>query len=113
MSGIWAGQEVILIDQWALADPLLARLPTVAVNLNKVGHFMRRVPDGYLHLRKTGSLEKMDPQLREYYRPLRSIISDPLFSWDRLRTIMAFNLGHYDHFRRDYLRARTHKRASL
>lgn len=96
LTAIAAGRDVIIIDRYALADPLLARLPPKTFMM--AGHFKRRVPRGYKHARLTGSLERMDPELAAYYRPLRSIVQDPLFSWDRIREIVAFNLGRYDHY---------------
>jgi hypothetical protein len=110
MSGFTAGREVILVDRIGLADALLARLPPKPPpqpwdSSHLMGHFRREVPEGYVHARETGSLEEMDPEIREYYRPLRSIISDPLFSWKRLRTVVAFNLGRYDRHRDAFLEA--------
>ena len=98
---------MILIDKYALADPLLARLPPKTFMM--AGHFKRRVPKGYKHARLTDSLERMDPELAQYYRPLRSIIRDPLFSWDRIQEIFAFNLGRYDHHLDDYVARRNEK----
>ena len=43
--GYFAGPRVFIIDYYALADPLLAHLPAVA--RWRVGHFVRRVPEGY------------------------------------------------------------------
>jgi hypothetical protein len=45
----------------------------------------------------------MDPALAEYYRPLKSIVGDPLFSWERIANFFAFNMGKYDHFLREYV----------
>jgi arabinofuranosyltransferase len=110
MSGFTAGREVILVDRIGLADALLARLPPKPPpqpwdSSHLMGHFRREVPEGYVHARETGSLEEMDPEIREYYRPLRSIISDPLLSWKRLRTIVTFNFGRYDRHRDAFLEA--------
>jgi arabinofuranosyltransferase len=109
ISGFAAGRDVVVVDRIGLADPLLARLPARPLrerDRQKMGHFSREVPDGYVHARETGSLEEMDPNLREYYRPLRSIVSDPLFDPGRLRNLVAFNLGRYDHWRAAYLEAK-------
>ena len=46
----------------------------------------------------------MDEALREYYRPLRLIVSGPLLSLERLATIVRFNLGFYNHLREDFER---------
>ena len=71
-----------------------------------MGHFRREIPSGYLHFRETGSYAQMDPDLTEYYRPLRRIIADPLWSWARLRTIVEFNLGYHDQRLERYLEDR-------
>jgi arabinofuranosyltransferase len=44
--GFYAGPGVHIIDPMALTDPLLARLP--AEPGWRIGHFKRRVPDGYV-----------------------------------------------------------------
>jgi hypothetical protein len=45
----------------------------------------------------------VDPDLAQYYDKLAIITrSEQLFSWERLRTIAAFNLGHYDHWLANY-----------
>ena len=64
---------MIIIDTYALADPLLARLPPRTFMM--IRHFKREVPPGYPYFRRTGSYYAMDPALAAYYRPLRTIIS--------------------------------------
>ena len=103
-AAIYAGRETIIIDQYALSDPLLARLPPESFRM--AGHFRRAVPEGYETYRTTGSLEGMDPDLRQYYEPLRLIITGPLFNWQRIQTIWRFNLGAYDHHRDAYVATR-------
>jgi hypothetical protein len=49
----------------------------------------------------------MDPALAAYYRPLRTIISGPLFSLERLREVVAFNLGRYDGHLEEYIAHRS------
>lgn len=94
LTAIAAGREMIIIDRLALSDPLLARLPPRQVHM--VGHFEREVPAGYREARRSGDLGEMDPALAAYYRPLREIVSGPLFSARRLAEIVRFNLGGYD-----------------
>lgn len=103
LTAIGAGPDVTLVDSRALGDPLLARLPPRRARFRLIGHFPREIPDGYLHARRTGSLEQMPEPLREYYRALRSVIQDPLLSGERLRHIVAFQLGRYDPLLRAYL----------
>jgi len=94
LTAIAAGRDRIVIDRYALADPLLARLPPRGFLM--AGHFARIVPAGYRHARRTGDLGLLDPMLAAYYRPLREIISGPLLSGHRLAEIVKFNLGFYD-----------------
>ena len=101
MTAMTAGRETIVIDEYALSDPLLARLPPKGFRM--AGHFRRIVPDGYTQYRVTGSLERMDPDLRAYYEPLRLMITGPLFNWKRIRAIWDFNLGRYDAHRDAYV----------
>jgi hypothetical protein len=95
-AGFAAGSKVILIDRYGLADPLLARLPLDPHTHWRIGHLPRKLPPGYLFARRTGSLEQMEPPLREYYAKLALLVSGPLLSWERLRAIVGFNLGCYD-----------------
>ncbi|HEX5660139.1 MAG TPA: hypothetical protein VFX59_23250 [Polyangiales bacterium] len=95
--GFAAGPGVHIFDQLALADPLLARLPMRYSPHWRVGHYHRVVPDGYRETVQAGGQCKMvDLKLCEYYAHLREVISGPLFSWSRFKTIAAFNLGLYE-----------------
>lgn len=92
-AGIAAGPDALLIDRFALADPLLARLPPRAGISFRAGHARRDLPVGYLHARETGSLDRMEPGMARYYQRLRLVISGPLLSRERLSTIVDFQLG--------------------
>lgn len=101
--GYWAGTEKIVIDPLALSDPLLARLPADGQGPWRIGHFVRRIPNGYATTVALGDERIEDPSLREFHRKLRIVTQDePLFSIERIRTIVALNLGAYDHLVRDY-----------
>lgn len=103
MVGYFAGPGNVLIDEVALADPLLARLPVSPLRPFYIGHFYRTIPAGYIEAVRTGDLGKMDPSLAKYYEKLSIITSGPVFSLERLKTIARFNLGAYDHWKYDYL----------
>jgi arabinofuranosyltransferase len=95
--GIEWGPYVYLLDECALADPLLARLPAIFNPAWRPGHYTRMIPVGYKESleRSVNAIE--DPGLREYYDRLRLITrSESLFSRERLRTIVAMNVGAYD-----------------
>jgi arabinofuranosyltransferase len=84
-----------IIDVLGLADPLLARLP--CERPWRIGHYYRAVPDGYLDTIETGSNRLRDPQLAAYYDKLQLVVRGPLWSLDRLATVIEFNIGRYDH----------------
>jgi arabinofuranosyltransferase len=97
--GYWAGTDKIIIDTFGLADPLLARLPADPSRTYRVGHFARALPAGYREVVMTGNGRLIDPQLNAFYERLVLITqSDHLFAGERLRAIIALNLGRYDHY---------------
>lgn len=102
--GYFVGPGARIIDQYALTDPLLARLPIEDRNGWRIGHFERNIPAGYIEAIQTGKAHKMHPSLAAYYQPLRFIVSGELWSMERLKTMVRFNMGYYDHYKEDYLR---------
>ena len=96
-SGLEFGPFTYLLDECALADPLLARLPAVFNPEWRPGHYTRMVPAGYRESLEAAGNSIADPGLREYYDRLRLITRSPnLFSWERLKTIVGMNTGAYD-----------------
>ncbi len=93
--GYHAGPEVFIMDYLALCDPLLARLPVVDPLRWRIGHFDRRVPNGYLESLETGENRIDDPDIAAYYDKLRLITRGPLFSAERFLAIIKMNLGMY------------------
>jgi arabinofuranosyltransferase len=93
--GYHAGIDTIIVDPLALSDPLLARMP-VRGNW-RIGHFPREIPAGYLETLRSGKNAIADPGTREFYEKLRIVTeSRPLFTFERLKTILLFNIGAYD-----------------
>jgi arabinofuranosyltransferase len=103
MLGYYAGPGNILVDELALGDPLLSRMPVIQDGGFFIGHFKRPIPKGYLDAIRTGNAYKMDASLAKYYEKLRLITSGDLGDVERLKTIIQFNLGAYEHYKRDYL----------
>jgi arabinofuranosyltransferase len=105
-AGLDFGPYVHLLDECALADPLLARLPAVFNPDWRTGHYRRMIPDGYRESLETSSNQLRDPDLHRFYDQLRTITrSDRLFTRDRLRAIVALNLRRYDRdFNRHFYR---------
>ncbi|HEY6877536.1 MAG TPA: hypothetical protein VI299_05925, partial [Polyangiales bacterium] len=95
--GFHAGPRPHIIDYLALADPLLARLPMRYRHDWRIGHFARTVPDGYVETIADGKCHMKDAGLCEYWKHLYEVVSGPLFSLSRLKTVIAMNLGQYDH----------------
>jgi arabinofuranosyltransferase len=94
--GYAAGPGVYFVDDYGLGDPLIARLPAEAPW--RIGHFERRIPDGYLETLEARQNLIRDPGVAAYYDRLRIITEGPLWSRERLRTIVRMNLGRYESF---------------
>ena len=103
--GYYAGPQVIIIDEYALADALLARLPTWRIHEWRTGHFWRDIPPGYPQARQFDDPNLIDETLRPYYEKMRLITAGPLFSGERLQAIFEFHAGEYDHWLKDYVRS--------
>jgi arabinofuranosyltransferase len=95
--GYLAGPTVHIVDPLALTDPLLARLPAVDRPDWRPGHHLRALPEGYLLSLDTGADLFADRGVGEYYRRLCLLTRGPLFDPERLQTLLAFNLGWYNH----------------
>jgi len=94
--GYYAGIDKIIIDPFALADPLLARLPAAPIPW-RIGHFGRYLPAGYEDSVRSDRAVIADKNLNTYYKKLKLITqSEDVFSYERLKTILLFNLGAYD-----------------
>lgn len=100
--GYAAGPHTHVIDLYALADPLLARIPSDPAH-SEPGHFTRAIPDGYAETLESGVNQISDPSLRLYYDKLAMVVKGDLWSFERLAEIVNFNLGKYDHFIDEYV----------
>lgn len=103
--GYYAGPKIYVLDGFALADPLLARLPIRSIQW-RIGHFVRAVPDGYRLTLASGHNQITDTRIRAYYQVMRQIVRGPLFSWDRLLLVWRLNAGHYDELLEPLYRSR-------
>ena len=92
-----------IVDPFALAEPLLARLPIFNPEHWRIGHFERRLPDGYLHAVETGDTSQMQEDLAAYYEVLKRVVRGPLFSAQRFQDIVDLNLGRHDHLTAKYV----------
>jgi arabinofuranosyltransferase len=101
--GYFAGPGVHIVDQYALAEPLLARLPIPDPKDWRIGHFIRRVPEGYVETLESGANCLADPGLAQYVDKLMLITRGEIFDPLRLKTIWEMNLGKYDTLLAEYI----------
>jgi arabinofuranosyltransferase len=109
-AGYYAGPGVHIVDPWALADALIARLPPVT---GQYGHYSRVIPRGYVETLRSRANHILDPSLASYYSELHEVISGPIWSPERLRAIWRIHTGqlqdkleHYAYVRSPRLRVR-------
>lgn len=96
-SGVDLGPYTHLLDECALADPLLAHLPAVHNAEWRTGHYRRLVPEGYQETLESGANRLKDRGLHDYYDRLSAVTrSDRLWTSARLKEIVALNTGKYD-----------------
>lgn len=105
--GYYAGPRIYLLDELALGDPLLARLPADYEKEWYISHFRRTIPCGYIRTLEDDTHQNTicDPSLAIYYDKLSTITRDKIFSVKRFKTIAAMNLGHYNHLVDEYVDA--------
>ena len=83
-----------LLDECALADPLLARLPAAYSPGWRIGHFKRMIPNGYRESLQQDVNLLADIGIRPIYDDLRLITRAPrLLSRARLAAIWRVNTG--------------------
>jgi hypothetical protein len=93
--GYFSGNNQTVIDIWGLADPLLARIPYHPTGAWRIGHYPRRLPEGYLETKREGQNLLKDPELAALYDGLTLVTSEPLFTRARWREVWRFNTGYY------------------
>lgn len=93
--GYGKGPNIYMIDNYALSDPILARLP--AISHWYPGHFRREIPEGYIETLESDENQIADPNLALYYSKLQALITGPIWDWNRITEIWKFNTGQYDY----------------
>ncbi len=88
MYGYHSGPNLIIIDAHALSEPFLARL--AAQPNQRVGHYARDIPEGYLHARETGDYSLIDPVLQPLAINIKEITQYPIWSTPRWRAIWEY-----------------------
>jgi len=99
--GYYGGPNVHVLDVNAIGDPLLSRLP--ARSGSRIGHFERRIPEGYEKSLQTGKLVIEDPDLREYCQVVWSVTRGPVWSTSRIGESNRLITGGYDLLLENYL----------
>ncbi len=97
MQGYEAGPRVHIVDQLALSDPLLARLPAERRSNWRVGHYFRKIPKGYLETLQTGQDHFQDRKLAKYYQHISRITKNPFWDKERWHSIYLLQTGQLDH----------------
>lgn len=95
MYGYCAGLQLIVIDNLALGEPFLARLPKPPERSWRAGHFHRDYPRGYYDSRLSGENKLRDPQLAQLWDDTALAVRAPLFSLLRWQAIWRLNTGYY------------------
>ena len=91
--GMYAGPTVYVIDENALSDPLLARLPARRDVELRVGHMRRAIPAGYADSLRADANMIADPRIARLYDDVRLVTRGPLWSRARFAAIWRLNFG--------------------
>jgi arabinofuranosyltransferase len=86
-----AGPAIHVVDNQALTDPLLARIPYQYSPDWRTGHLGRAVPAGYIATLLQHNNQLSDSCLARYYDQLEKIVRGPLFSVARWQAIAQLN----------------------
>ena len=105
--GLNAGPTKHIVDDNALSDPLLARLPvSPRVYFDFwTSHYFRDLPEGYLESNERDQNLLTDPLLHGYYDKLRNVTRGSVFRMSRLRDIWSLNVS-YRHLQDDFEKRR-------
>ena len=96
-------EPMYLTDRYGLMDPLLSHLPAIKMDDWRIGHMVRKEPEGYSESVATGENLLENDGLREYYDKVLYIITGDIWDKNRIQTIIDINTGKYDHLLDDYI----------
>ncbi len=85
--GMMSGPRVHILDPFAVADPLLSRLPAFRMPRFRAGHLPRPIPPGYMESERTGEDRFEDPALGRLWQRVRQLTHGPLFTRERWEAI--------------------------
>jgi arabinofuranosyltransferase len=93
--------DAVILDPPALSNVFLARMPRAGDDW-AIGHTFHQIPKGYPESLIAKRPLMDDPALDAYFMVVSGITrSDQLFSSERLKQIILFNIGYYDHLIRE------------
>lgn len=95
-TGYYVGPQVYLVHGLALTDGLLARVPPIYNPNWRSGHFMRRIPPGYVEVEAGTQAHLDDAGLDAYYQQIRLVTHGPLFTAARWQAIWNLNTHDFD-----------------
>ena len=105
IEGFYAGPSIHIVDSLALSDALLSRFYCTYKKSEPrwyIGHFNRKIPEGYIESLHSGRNEITDVNLATYYDKLSLLIKGKIFDPKRLVEIVKFNAGAYDYLLINY-----------
>ena len=94
--GYFSGANAHYVDPLGLSDPLLARLPAMHRSDWRIGHFERHLPSGYIATLEQGKNRIANRSIAAYYKHIARITRDPIWSYERWRSIWMLNTGQLD-----------------
>jgi arabinofuranosyltransferase len=101
-AGFFTGTGIHVMDALGLGEPYLAHLPGYVNPKAPPGHYVRVSPPGYQESILSDTIRIENRRLAAYYRAIRAITRDPLFSPHRWKEILKLNLGLYHDLTLDY-----------
>lgn len=108
VAGYQMGERGHLVDP-LLCDPLLTRLPARNAQRWRIGHVLRRIPEGYYETLASGENRLRHPGLRAYYDALRTVTQAPVFARDRWAAMWRLASGELDAGLRAFLAEHYHQ----
>lgn len=99
---VYYNSDIYLNDTYCLGDPFLSKLPAIKQEQWRVGHLRRECPEGYRESVMYGGNRIEDENLAKYYDIICEMTEGPLFSKDRIKTVIDWNLGKYDYLLEGY-----------
>jgi arabinofuranosyltransferase len=91
IAGLKLGPSVHVVDQCALADPLLARLPPKQNPMWRPGHFVRQLPTDYMTAVRQESTSLVETDIASLYAKIFVVTRAPIFDESRWRAIVQLN----------------------